>query len=539
MLRSQLFLVILSLSSLVKVRSVDSNNNESYSFLSSLNASAGLVWQDLTVYNRDRIILVHPFNGHIANGRICGVLGPSGSGKTSFLTTLASLQTLPTLGTVYHYELNSQDISLQPIHPKNVAWLQQKDVFFNMLTVRETLQLAAFLELPHVPVVERDEMIRVQLQSLGLAHAAHRQVGGDLATGSRLSGGERRRVSVALELLTEKQLFLADEPTSGLDSMMSAKVIQFIKSLAKARNIPCIISLHQPRSSIWHVLDDVILLAPGGYVCFAGKQNEALAYFEKLGYPCPNATNPADFLVDLISVDTEDSDVAAHDQARVEALAVEFRQYQTNSWNRKPSPQRRITSIASYNNNLTARCSIFRWIPRFGALIRRSWRQNIRNHTVNIFRLVASAVNAILLTAIFPTVRGLIPTPNSIADRVALLSFGAINMCFIAFMKTITIITQEKPVVRREQTRHQYSALEYLVAKIVAELPLDCFFAGIFTTTLKQFSGVCISWKKVTAVFGLLTAAGASLGLMLGSWTTSDELANTISVPILVVFMGT
>jgi hypothetical protein len=117
-------------------------------------------------------------------------------------------------------------------------------------------------------------------------------------------------------------------------------------------------------------------------------------------------------------------------------------------------------------------------------------------------------------------------------------------------------------VVKREQTRSQYSSLvrvssyetyhyemvrdimplirlqqEYLVAKVLADLPMDSLFAGIFTTVLKKVSGLRISWKHVTATFSLLTTAGASLGLALGCWSPSADMAKTGSIPILVLLM--
>jgi len=520
------------------VRCVPKNFTRQY-LLSTLE-NDGLLWQDLAVYSQeDGSVILPSFTGHVQNGHLCGILGPSGAGKSSFLLTLAGLQTLPQRGQVWAYVMSQDsDLELHHVPPHHVAWLQQEDVFFNMLTVRETLELTAFLELPFSTQHEREQLVQSQLLSLGLAHAADRQVGDFYGSGSRLSGGERRRLSLALELLTEKQLFVADEPTSGLDSSMSVKVIKLIKELAVERNIPCFCALHQPRSSIWHALDDLILMGPRGRVCYSGPKEDAIEYFKDIGYPCPAATNPAEFFVDLVSVDTEDPAEAAKDEKRVDDLAAAFREYQ-QEWSKYKRRHSKDVNVSVSGGLLFVKpkFSPFRWMPRLGALVRRSWRQNIRIQSVNIFRFCASAVNAVLLAQIFPTVRGPVPTANSVADRVALLSFGAINMCFIAFMKTITLISGEKPVVQREQTRLHYSALEYILAKVFAELPLDSLFAAVFTTVLKQYSGVRISWKKLTSVFSLLTTAGASLGLMIGSWVPSGELSTTASIPVLVILM--
>jgi hypothetical protein len=126
---------------------------------------------------------------------------------------------------------------------------------------------------------------------------------------------------------------------------------------------------------------------------------------------------------------------------------------------------------------------------------------------------------------------------SSIADRVALLSFGAINLCMIAYMKTVTMFSQERPVVRRESVREQYSAAEYLAAKALAEMPLDCAFAAVFTAVLKAATGLRISWNHLTQVFSLLTVAGASLGFLLGSLAPTDQYAASAGIPVVVIMM--
>ena len=99
----------------------------------------------------------------------------------------------------------------------------------------------------------------------------------------------------------------------------------------------------------------------------------------------------------------------------------------------RPGPLRRITTALSLS------------IRRFGALLRRSWRQNMRSGALHVFRFCASTINALLLSLIFPTVvRGVPPLASSVADRVALLSFGAINMAFLAFLKAVTIFAEER-----------------------------------------------------------------------------------------------
>jgi len=535
--------------------------------------------------------------------------------RSTLLQTLAGHCPLTVHGMVGSYEvaMNNDDdvenasstddtapttVTIRPVVPTQVAWLQQHDDFFTQLTVEETLQLSAFLELPpEAGLVERQTRVDRTLTQLGLWHVRHRRIGAAAsesaaanngggtavaspwgafgrrrkklfpkrkrqrraASGGRLSGGERRRLSVALELLTQKQLIIADEPTTGLDSSYSVTVMKLLKNLGKLSNIPVISSLHQPRSSIWRNLDAVILMAPGGRVCYAGDRDQAIAYFANhLGYTMPDNTNPAEFLIDLISISSEDAEQAEADEARIDAMAKAFLEYQQKQWKTmknsgwrqhhhkksvkvqfEAADDRSSSTLLQQIHRHGGWRSLWRWIPRVGALWLRSWRQNYRNTNLNLVRLGVSLGNAVLLAGIFPSVSsaGGPPMVNSIADRCALLSFAAINLMMISYMKTVTLFAQEKPVLHREQTREQYPPHEYLIAKVLAEIPLDVAFSAVFTAGLKLCSGLLISWKQSMAVFSLLTMAGASLGFSLGSFAPTSHYATTAGIPVLVILM--
>jgi len=414
---------------------------------------SGLRWVNLSVQTKKKKLL-HPSHGFIPSGKMCGVIGPSGAGKSTFLSALAGTtphsSSLHLTGSVWLTEVAKNGNANQTLNASylsnsegEVALLQQDDSFFSMLTPKETIELAAILQLPSSKH-ERQNTVDNILGSLGLKAHENRRIGERVIGSSNkggLSGGERRRLSVGVELVTAPKVFLADEATTGLDSTQAEKVVALMRRTSRERNIPCICTLHQPRASIWRMLDYVILLSPGGRMCYIGTRQDAVPYFAKLGYDCPPQTNPAEFLIDLVSVDHEDETQAARDTERIAFLARKFSDQTMSSvrlddvcWRPPKVPNilwQKSPAIVSNNIAPAKRVSVIR---RFFVLLKRAWRQNIRDAKLNLFRLLASVGQAFLFSQIFRTVKPGIPTARSIADRTALLSFGVINMSMVSSM---------------------------------------------------------------------------------------------------------
>uniref|UniRef100_A0A3Q3VWS9 Broad substrate specificity ATP-binding cassette transporter ABCG2 n=1 Tax=Mola mola TaxID=94237 RepID=A0A3Q3VWS9_MOLML len=225
------------------------------------------------------------------------ILGPTGSGKSSFLDILAARKDPSGLsGEVL------VDRAPQPPNFKCLSgYVVQEDVVMGTLTVRENLRFSAALRLPNsVPQSEKEARVNHLIKELGLTKVADSKVGTQMTRG--ISGGERKRTNIGMELIIDPSVLFLDEPTTGLDASTANSVLLLLKRMAShGRTI--IMSIHQPRYSIYRLFDTLTLLVSGKMV-YHGPAPNALDYFANIGYLCEPHNNPADFFLDVINGDS-------------------------------------------------------------------------------------------------------------------------------------------------------------------------------------------------------------------------------------------
>ena len=211
-----------------------------------------------------------------------------------------------------------------------MGFVPQDDIFFSQLTVQETLEMKAALLLPaEVTPAQRAGVVAKLLRRLGLVKCAGTPVGGRKTRG--ISGGEKKRVSIAIELLTGPTVLLLDEPTSGLDANMAASLVKTLQALS-ATGRPVVASVHQPSSEIYFLFDDLVLLLNGSPV-YVGSIKQSISYFSVLGFPTPQFSNPADFIFTQVLTDTSAASAAVATGGGVAAAAVALA-----LWRRRPPP---------------------------------------------------------------------------------------------------------------------------------------------------------------------------------------------------------
>ncbi|KAH9781181.1 ABC transporter G family member 11 [Citrus sinensis] len=264
------------------------------------DVSARLTWKDLTVMvtlsNGETHNVLEGLTGYAEPGTLTALMGPSGSGKSTLLDALSSRLASNAFlsGTIL---LNGHKTKLSF---GTAAYVTQDDNLIGTLTVRETISYSARLRLPDkMPWSEKRTLVERTIIEMGLQDCADTVIGNWHLRG--ISGGERRRVSIALEILMRPRLLFLDEPTSGLDSAAAFFVTQTLRCLSRdGRTV--IASIHQPSSEVFELFDRLYLLS-GGKTVYFGEASAAFEFFAQAGFPCPALRNPSDHFLRCINSD--------------------------------------------------------------------------------------------------------------------------------------------------------------------------------------------------------------------------------------------
>ncbi|KAL5039223.1 hypothetical protein BDV3_002607 [Batrachochytrium dendrobatidis] len=284
-----------------------SPSNSADFFSNSLNSSINTGSRQC----KQKMVVLEEVQGVVRPGQVMAIMGGSGAGKTTLLDILARKNKS---GMVSGEILINGRFMDNDDYKSIIGYVDQEDTLMDTLTVYESILYSALLRLPESMTydakIKRVEETMLELDILAIAN---RRIG---SAGKRgLSGGEKRRVSIACELVTSPSILFLDEPTSGLDTYNAYNVIESLVSLARDYQRTVIFTIHQPRSNIYALFDQLVLLAKGRVVYSGSAQEAVIDHFVHLGFECPLGYNIADYLVDLTmhvggKNEQEDSDTA-------------------------------------------------------------------------------------------------------------------------------------------------------------------------------------------------------------------------------------
>jgi ABC-type multidrug transport system ATPase subunit len=413
---------------------------------------------------------------------VIAIMGSSGAGKTTLLNILAGrVATGHIEGDILVNEARRES------NWKRVAgYVQQEDVMYHMLTVRETVAFAANMKLPRrMGRQEKDQRIDHTIRSLGLETVKHSRLGDALHRG--ISGGERKRVSIAFEVASDPRLLFLDEPTSGLDAFTAFYIVDNVKQLAVQEWRTMVMTIHQPRSNILGLFDKILLLSQGKVVFF-GPPQDALEHFARCGYECPRHENPADFFIDVISIDNRTPEALVDSRARSDKLIAAWdaehppssddHNHSRNRNNNGSSHSRRKRQWTEWNNL---------WIREFCYLIQRDFQTQFRDYGTVIGLCVQTLIIGLLIAFIFFQMP---LTFAGVQNRIGLLFFVPINQTFTIVMPLIPIFALDRAIILRERYSSMYRLSASFFSKFLSLIPLRVLLTTIFSFIVYYITGL-------------------------------------------------
>ncbi|CAO2649430.1 Nn.00g068150.m01.CDS01 [Neocucurbitaria sp. VM-36] len=438
-------------------------------------------WEDVTVTVKDRsskqpLDILSGVNGIVDAGEMLALMGPSGSGKTTLLNVLAHRAATPNATIQQTLCINGTPTSLGNFR-KLSSYVEQEDALVGSLTVRETLYFAAQLALPSsISKTERQTRIEGLLSAFGLRNQADTLIGTPIRKG--VSGGQKRRLSVASQLITSPKILFLDEPTSGLDSAASYEVMKFVKDMAKKYKVLVIASIHQPSTTTFELFDKLMLLSRGK-IAYNGPLSELKDYFANLGYNMPLYTNPAEFVIDLVNTDfSRDSSKSAQ---QLEHLHT--------SWSASPaaiSVTRQIqqasqkgpaTSISTTDSNAIPQTSTANPLLIPFTLMHRSFIKSYRDVVAYGIRIAMYIGLAIMMGTVWLR---LSPSQSNIQSFTNAIFFGGAFMSFMA-VAYIPAYLEDLSIYTKERANGLYGPTAFMIANFVVGVPYLALIAILFS----------------------------------------------------------
>ncbi|XP_068972701.1 ATP-binding cassette sub-family G member 1-like isoform X3 [Bombus flavifrons] len=482
-------------------------------------------------YCRVKTELLKNLSGEFRAGELTAIMGLSGAGKSTLMDVLTGFTTTGVTGNIM---VNSKARNLNEFR-RLLAYIMQNDNLQPLLTVQEAMNVAADLKLTTSPQQKKQKIDQI-LVTMSLDTCRHTRTG-------KLSGGERKRLAIALELINSPPILFLDEPTSGLDSVTSKYCITLLKQLAKAgQTVIC--SIHQPSASLLNMIDHLYVVADGNCV-YSGSTQNLVPYLSSLGLQCPTHYNPADYLMEICN-----GDYGRYLPQMVNAIE----NGKNNAW-------RSISNVTNVNHqeevialNVTASfqalrqrspmeiqhvygkhkagagCAIGFWKQLFILLKRNAIRLS-RDKVLTFTRLSMHFVIALIVGVIYFKIG---QDAVYVLDNFNLLFFNIMFLMFSAFSATVTTFPSELPIIMREHFNRWYKLHSFYLANKLADIPIQFTAISLYILIVYYMSDqllelqrfclytlMCFAVSMVAQTFGLLVGTGMKVqhGMIFGPLT--------------------
>ncbi|KZV53761.1 ABC transporter G family member 11-like [Dorcoceras hygrometricum] len=427
-----------------------------------------LTWKDLWVTVSDkregRRAILRGLTGYVRPGQFLAIMGPSGCGKSTLLDALA--------GRLESNATQTGEILIngrkQPLAFGTSAYVTQDEALITTLTVKEAVFYSAELQLPEcMSKSEKKERAEATIKEMGLQDSMDTRIGGGWRV-KGLSGGQKRRVSICIELLTRPKLLFLDEPTSGLDSAASFHVISRIVKLAEQDRRTVFASVHQPTAEVFELFHNLCLLSCGRTLYF-GSASDANQFFSSNGFCCPPMRNPSDHYLRTIN---QDFDVDVEQGFGGKLTAAEATNILINSYNSSETFQQvkiHVNKICQQNSGgaLEKMERGAGFIRQCLVLTRRSFKNMHRDLGYYWLRFAIYIGLSLSIGTIFYDLGF---SYSSIQARGSMLVFVASFMTFMAIGGFPSFVEDMK-IFTRERLNGHYGVTSFVVGNTLSSIP--------------------------------------------------------------------
>ncbi|KAF1325624.1 Atp-binding protein, partial [Globisporangium splendens] len=473
-------------------------------------------------------VILNDVNGYAKPGELLVIMGPSGAGKSSLLDCISG-RNKDIEGSI---TVNGQPWSKKM--KRLASYVMQDDLFYQTITVREHLVFQARLRMG-ATFTEEQYLDRVDtvMEELGLMKCRDTLIGGPTLRG--ISGGERKRLSFAAEILTNPSILFVDEPTSGLDSFMAETVVAQLQQIARdGRTV--IATIHQPSSELFALFDQLYLLSDGATV-YHGKGSESVQYFASLGYQCPPYLNPTDYFMRQLVVMDKATDEAG--VVRVEGLkeAWRSRRHEITESNVDSASFEVVFNDGDGNYE----DSRLRMLGQIGVLTRRNTTSFLRDK-VGFGAAFGSTVFISLVVGLIYLQLDL--NQNGIQNFAGAFFFIVVNQTFSSANPTFISVPMELPIVIREYRAGLCHHISWYFSKNLSELPMQILLPIVFFVPVYFLVGIGHGFNvyfQMQLIMILVNCCAVGIGYMVSCLCRRVDLAPVIGVVVilpLLIFGG-
>ena len=491
----------------------------------------------------------------IERGEMVCVMGASGCGKSTLLRALAGQ---------FHSVAGEVLLNQRPLYKNLAALLQyityipQYDAFDEQLTIEENLKFAAAIRAPHLSRRERQRRIDSKLAELGLNERRKEVVGG--VHRKVLSGGERKRLNIGLDMVSTADVYLFDEPTSGLSSKDSEHVIEIIRGMAHNKIV--LVTIHQPTSKIFQMFQKALLLDKGGKLVFFGTPTEMLAYFAEaeheqlfgteLGGCQACGTTRPEFVFDVLETPLRDlsGDIIYEENNRGQLVPArrfspeywrdKFEAYRLMKEVKQPASSRTPVPAGPESRSTLLQCPKgwegLRWrdeLAQFLVLLQRAFISKLRNGANIIITLLAAPALAFLIGFVYRYSESEHYDFASAFHIPTYLFLSLVVAMFLGLTNSVDDIIRDRAVLQRE--RNLSVRLGYYVLAKVLTLAIfavvQCALYTMVGDALLEVRGMF--WIIFTALF-LTTMSGVAIGLLVSA-LVNDSKTGVLIIPVVLI----